>query len=146
MARARFLARQPKAALYADFPDFSFWRITPGAAHLNGGFARAARFGGAELLVEPQSFGAFERDAVAHLNDHHGEAVALYGQHLAGAGAGAWVASGLDPEGIDLTCGDRTARVLFHERIDDAGALRAALVTLAKRARDTAAAVEAPTT
>jgi putative heme iron utilization protein len=41
-ARARFLRRHPKAALYADFPDFSFWRLEPEAAHLNGGFARAA--------------------------------------------------------------------------------------------------------
>ena len=40
--RRRFLARHPKAELYADFPDFSFWRMTIQAGHLNGGFARAA--------------------------------------------------------------------------------------------------------
>ncbi|MGA8170176.1 MAG: pyridoxamine 5'-phosphate oxidase family protein, partial [Methylocystis sp.] len=37
--RARYLRRNPKAALYADFPDFSFWRADIVAVHLNGGFA-----------------------------------------------------------------------------------------------------------
>ena len=40
-ARGRFLARHPKAKLYADFADFSFWRLEIAGAHLNGGFARA---------------------------------------------------------------------------------------------------------
>src|SRR4051794_34599601 len=41
-ARSRFLNRHPKAKLYADFADFSFWRLAILGAHLNGGFARAA--------------------------------------------------------------------------------------------------------
>lgn len=39
--RSRFLRRHPKAALYADFPDFLYLRLTPVAASLNGGFGRA---------------------------------------------------------------------------------------------------------
>lgn len=39
--RARFLARHPGAALYADFADFSFWRMMPERAHFVGGFGRA---------------------------------------------------------------------------------------------------------
>lgn len=39
--RARFLARHPGAALYADFADFSFWRVVPERAHFVGGFGRA---------------------------------------------------------------------------------------------------------
>lgn len=39
--RARFLRRHPKAALYVDFPDFLFFRLSPVAASLNGGFGRA---------------------------------------------------------------------------------------------------------
>ena len=50
--RARFLSpRHPKAELYADFADFSFWRIGLEQVHLNGGFARAARFPGPRLLT-----------------------------------------------------------------------------------------------
>ncbi|MBV9075917.1 MAG: pyridoxamine 5'-phosphate oxidase family protein, partial [Methylobacteriaceae bacterium] len=44
--RRRFLARHPKAALYAELPDFTLRRMTVDAAHLNGGFARAARLSG----------------------------------------------------------------------------------------------------
>lgn len=40
-ARERFLAAHPKSALYADFADFSFWRIEAERASLNGGFGRA---------------------------------------------------------------------------------------------------------
>ena len=40
-ARERFLAAHAKSALYADFADFSFWRIEIERASLNGGFGRA---------------------------------------------------------------------------------------------------------
>ena len=39
--RPLFLARHPKAALYADFQDFHFWKLTIVNATLNGGFGRA---------------------------------------------------------------------------------------------------------
>ena len=139
VARQRFLSRQPKASLYADFPDFGFWRITPEAAHLNGGFARAARLAGSDLLADADALEAIERDAVEHMNADHREALALYGDVLAGAGPGAWTASGLDPEGIDLVCGDRVARVLFEAPVTAPGDLRAVLKALADRARAQAA-------
>ena len=40
-AKASFVAQNPKSKLYADFPDFSLWRLVPDDVHLNGGFARA---------------------------------------------------------------------------------------------------------
>jgi hypothetical protein len=39
--RLRWLARNPKAQVYIDLPDFAFVRLTPVSALLNGGFARA---------------------------------------------------------------------------------------------------------
>ncbi|NLR96796.1 HugZ family protein [Rhizobium sp. P38BS-XIX] len=39
--RTLFLERHPKAKLYIDFPDFSFFRLVPLDASLNGGFGRA---------------------------------------------------------------------------------------------------------
>lgn len=41
--RARWLARNPKAQVYIDLPDFAFVRLAPQSALLNGGFARAFR-------------------------------------------------------------------------------------------------------
>ena len=50
-----------------------------------------------------------------------------------------WRLTGLDPEGMDLMAGDRTARVTYPERVSDMGALRKSLVAMAARARATGA-------
>ena len=141
-ARQRFLAKHPKAALYADFGDFSFWRLAMDQIHLNGGFARAARFPAARLLTSTADAEALlvsEAGAVAHMNADHADALALYATALAGQPAGAWLATGLDPEGMDLACGDRTARLVFPHRVTTPGDLRMVLVALAKMARPTGA-------
>ena len=59
--KARFLAKHPYAALYADFGDFALWRITPAAAQLVGGFARALRLRGAELLPDRRRWRRWRR-------------------------------------------------------------------------------------
>lgn len=48
--RDRWLADHPKSRLYADFADFAYVRLHPVSALLNGGFARAFRFGPDDLL------------------------------------------------------------------------------------------------
>ena len=48
--RARYLAAQPEAALYADFADFSFWRLEPRGGHLVAGFGRIVDLTPAQLL------------------------------------------------------------------------------------------------
>jgi putative heme iron utilization protein len=136
--RDRFLAKHPKAALYADFGDFSFWRIAMDQVHLNGGFARAARFPAKRLLIETADATALlasEGGAVAHMNADHADALALYAEVLAGQQPGPWQATGLDPEGMDLACGDRTARLVFPQRVTNPGDLRKTLVALANSAR-----------
>ena len=136
--RRRFLARHPKAALYADFPDFSFFRLAVDGIHPNGGFARAAAgpltgvlldLAGAEALIEA------EEGAVGHMNEDHAEALALYATRLLRQPDGAWRASGLDPEGMDLVCGQETARLVFPEPVRDPATLRRVLVALAAEAR-----------
>ncbi|WP_336489754.1 HugZ family protein [Methylobacterium nigriterrae] len=133
--RERFLARHPKAKLYADFPDFGFFALEPQAGHLNGGFAKAATLTRAELLLDlvgAESVIAGERGAVEHMNQDHADALALY---AAGEGEGAWRLSGLDPEGLDLMAGERTARIVYPEPVRDMAALRRTLVAMAAQAR-----------
>jgi putative heme iron utilization protein len=136
--KARFLARHPKSSLYADFGDFAFYHVAVAQAHLNGGFGKTGRFdwdtlktdvAGADLLL------ASEAGAVAHMNADHKDALALYASVLAGAPPGAWQATGLDPEGMDLADGDLTTRLVFPSRVTDSGGLRTMLVELAKAAR-----------
>lgn len=136
--RRRFLARHPKSELYVGFGDFAFWRMTVAAAHLNGGFARAADLNAAELLTDisgAEELIAAEEGAVEHMNSDHAEATRLYATKLLGEDDGPWRISGLDPDGADLTAGDRTARLAFRERVTSGGALRQMLVELAKQAR-----------
>jgi putative heme iron utilization protein len=137
-ARRRFLAHHPKAELYTDFGDFAFWRIDCDAAHLNGGFARAAELAPSELLTDvsdAQSLIAAEEDALSHMNQDHAEAVALYGSALLRAGKGPWRLAGLDPEGLDIDGGGEMRRLAFPQRVRTQDELRAMLVSLAKEAR-----------
>jgi len=141
-ARARFLARQPKAKLYAGFADFAVWRMDMTGAHLNGGFARATTLSAEEIRTDlsgAEDLLAVEESAVAHMNEDHGEALGLYATRLAGAPAADWRATGLDPEGIDLAAGDAVARVPFDRRVADGAELRRLLVEMAQRARSIAA-------
>jgi putative heme iron utilization protein len=143
--RGRFLRRHPKSELYAGFADFSFRRISVERAHLNGGFARAADFSGDAVLTPLNGADALlaaEDGAIAHMNEDHREALALYATKLLGEAEGPWRATGIDPEGMDLAAGDRTARVIFDKPIKTPGELRSALVALAAKARSQAWAPE----
>lgn len=140
--RRRFLARHPKAELYAGFGDFSFWRMAVASAHLNGGFARAADLTAAQVLTDVSGADdliAAEDGAVAHMNEDHADAILLYATKLLGEADGAWRISGVDPDGVDLAAGDRTARLAFPRRVASAGELRQVLVDLAKQGRSGAA-------
>jgi heme iron utilization protein len=137
--RRRYLARHPKAALYADFGDFAFWRIEPTRASLNGGFGRAFELQATDLLSlpgDPAAFGALEAAAAAHMNADHPEAVALLATALARMPAGAWALATLDPHGFELVDGDAVCRLEFDAPVQDADALHRSLVAMTRAARD----------
>lgn len=134
--RARFLARHPGAAMYADFRDFGFWRVAPGRAHLVAGFGRihwidAVRLDTAAMAALAEA----EPGIVAHMNHDHTDAVQLYATKLLGREGGGWAMTGIDPEGIDLRRAGEVARLPFPQPVLDAEAARAALVRLVKQAR-----------
>ncbi len=64
------------------------------------------------------------------------DAVALYATELAGCAAGDWRMAGIDPDGIDLLHRSNAARIDFPTRVRSPAEARAALVALAKQARD----------
>jgi heme iron utilization protein len=69
------------------------------------------------------------------MNQDHADATQLYAEKLLGEEAGPWRITGIDPDGVDLAAGDRTARLPFRERVTGAGPMRMALVAFAKEAR-----------
>ena len=133
-ARRRFLARHPKAALYADFADFAFWRVAIERAEFNGGFGQAFDLVPDDLAprVEWQGLAEVEAAAVAHMNADHADSVNHYAR-ICGATEGRWSLTGIDPEGADLVCGDTVQRLEFTTPVRDGAGLRAALVALARR-------------
>jgi len=137
-ARRRFLARHPKSELYADFPDFAFWRMSVVSAHLNAGFARAADLAAVDVLTDigdAQALIESEADAIAHINGDHAEACRLYATKLLGAPDGKWACVGIDPDGIELQQGGTALRLAFPQRVTGPGPLRSVLKQLVEQAR-----------
>ena len=69
------------------------------------------------------------------MNADHRDALALYAEKIAGQPSGDWLATGIDPDGMDLACGDLTARIAFATPVMHPGDLRKVLVEMAKAAR-----------
>jgi putative heme iron utilization protein len=134
----RYLNRQPKAKLYAGFADFTFFRLEPEGASLNGGFGKAYMLTPGDLVrpnpVDP-GLDAMEEGVLAHMNTDHREAVALYARHFAGAPGGAWIMTGIDADGFDLACNDDVRRVFFDRPLEDETDIRNVLVAMADEAR-----------
>jgi putative heme iron utilization protein len=136
--RRRFLARHPKAELYAGFADFELWRLKMESAHLVAGFGRAAHLTAADIATDvsdARDVIEAEASSVAHMNNDHADAVELYATKLLGAERGPWLVTGLDPDGADLACDDAVLRLEFPQRVTTARQLREVLADLAKQAR-----------
>ena len=139
--RRRYLARQPEADMFADFPDFAFYRIALTRAHLVAGFGRIVDLKPQDILVDVSGADellAAEEGAVAHMNDDHADACRLYATKLLGAPDGDWRCAGFDPEGMELQDGRAALRLPFPQRVTGSGPLRAVLKQLADEARSKA--------
>ena len=136
--KARWLARHPYAALYADFADFGLWRIRIGGALHVGGFARAERIRAADLAPDPAAVAAIdaaEAEIILHVNEDHSDAVSAIAEGLLGAGPGPWRLVSVDVDGCDLSEGNRTVRLANLAPVSDADGVRAALIRAAREGR-----------
>ncbi|HEV7256445.1 MAG TPA: DUF2470 domain-containing protein [Bosea sp. (in: a-proteobacteria)] len=136
--RRRFLARQPKAALYADFGDFSFFVLELESASLNGGFGKAYELTRSDLLSDAgaaAAVAAMEEGGVEHMNEDHADAILDYATVLLKAEPGAWRMTGIDPDGADLMLGDKVLRLAFPRPATTSSEVQKVLVELAIAAR-----------
>ncbi|MCA1867531.1 HugZ family protein [Agrobacterium genomosp. 3] len=134
LARQRYIARYPKAKLYLSLPDTRLYRLRTEGVQINGGPARnASNITSADLRTELS--GAAELMAVAQseatrLNAIKGEAARL--AVLAGAKAGRWTITSIDPDGIDLASASDLARLWFAGRVTTLTQFEKALALLVK--------------
>jgi hypothetical protein len=136
--KARWLARHPYAALYADFGDFALWRVRPGGALLVGGFARATRLRLADLLPDPgavSAVAAAEAEILGHVNADHADAVAAIATGLLGGAPGPWRLSAVDTDGCDIALEDSVLRHHWPAPVANANDVRMALIRAAREGR-----------
>lgn len=136
--RRRFLARHPLSARYAGFGDFAIYRVAPELGHLVAGFGRIQTIGAEKIMLAPErarEIAEAEEGIVAHMNEDHADAVALYATRLLGAPPGDWRMTACDPDGCDLSDGHMVVRLELPETVATPQEMRVALVDLVKRAR-----------
>ena len=127
-ARRRFLAKNPKAALYVDFGDFLFVAFDIERASLNGGFGKAFELTREDVLCDVSDAVELveqEEAFLKNLNASSKERLARLATSASASGAG-WRATGLDPEGIDLARGDKSARHWFEATVGSLAAFNSA--------------------
>jgi putative heme iron utilization protein len=136
--RRRYLNVHPSAEAFANFEDFSFFRINPSGAHLVAGFGRIVDLRPDQFLTDIGDAGALaeaEQGAIEHMNADHRKAINLCATRLLGAEPADWRCTGCDPEGIDMQAGATTLRLDFPQRVTGPDELRKMLVKLANEAR-----------
>lgn len=130
--RDRFLARHAKAKLYIDFGDFRFFRLLPQAANLNGGFGKAYRISGEELMIRSDLTTEVAARSTALVQDLLGSY-----PHLASTLATEimpttklnWRIYGVDVAGFDLISSNKLLRYEFEHPLHN---LRDGLSWIAK--------------
>jgi putative heme iron utilization protein len=97
--RARYLARNPGAAIYAGFADFAIWKMNVERFHFVGGFGRAVWLEAKHVLLSREIAGAFANREAGLLE--------RYSQKLHGVCA-------IDADGVDVALeGGAVKRQLF---------------------------------
>lgn len=130
--KARWLALHPYAAGYADFADFTLWRLAVTGVRWVGGFAQAARIPPDRFLPPANAVAAIAAAApgiLAHCNRDHADALAA----IAGGAPASMV--GVDVDGCDLETTSGVVRVAWQAPVADAPGVRAELIRLVRVTR-----------
>src|SRR6478735_2309693 len=117
-----YLRRHPEAGMFANFADFSFYRMEITRAHLVAGFGRIVDLRPQDVLSDISDAQALtDSEAIEHMNGDHADACRLYATKLLGAPDGEWRCVGIDPEGLELQSGRTALRVVFPQRVTGSG-------------------------
>lgn len=149
---ARYSAAHP-GAFYATFDDFRLYRLRVDSIRYVGGFGRMSWVDAAEYAAaEPDPLRPHAVRILEHMNADHADALVAYCRAF-GAEPATESAEmvGVDRYGFDIlardaepTASPRAVRILFDAPIDSVDAVRAAMVSLLRRARAELGIADAP--
>jgi heme iron utilization protein len=140
-ARGAFLTAHPNAAYYADFRDFSFWKLRVNAIRYIGGYGRMSWISPDDWhAAEPDPLAPFAAGTIAHMNADHGDAMVLYCKAFSKAtDVTSAKMTGVDRYGFDMSAktleGPRPVRVAFPKPVSTPAEVRAALIAMVNDAR-----------
>lgn len=123
-ATARFLRCNPKAKLYAAFADFTFVRLAPVAASLNGGFGQAYALQADDVLSPLYAdLSAAEADILDRLNGEDAGLLKRAAETATGKTVNACTAESVDSEGLEITISGKILRLWYDKTVSTQDAL-----------------------
>jgi heme iron utilization protein len=139
-ARSAYLARHERARYWADFEDFSLWRLEVADLYFVGGFAAMDWVTAHDYrIARPDPLADAAPGIVEHMNTDHADALVLYARHFASEQADEATMVAIDRLGFKLRLrqGDRlsSVRIPFPHEVTTAAQSREALIAMLRQAR-----------
>ena len=126
--KARWVARHPYAAFYADLGDFRLVRVRPNGGQFIGGFASAHRLVEADLTPDPAAVQAMASAEPALIEELNTSGQATLDRI---AGSEGWRVSAVDVDGCDLVREEAVMRIAWSHPVAEASEVRTELAILA---------------
>ena len=135
-----YLERHPTARYWADFDDFSFWRLEVSDVYFVGGFAAMGWVDAADYRrSRPDPLSDAAAGIMEHMNRDHADALVAYARFFAGAEADEASMTAVDRLGfkLHLRQGGRrwSTRIAFPREVRTADDSRVVLIEMLKQAR-----------
>jgi putative heme iron utilization protein len=124
--RDRFLRRHPKSQLYVDFPDFSFFRLVPKWASLNGGFGKAYNIFATDLIIDARHVEAIsnqELQIIREINALAKGASDLLVKRYFNEKTENWTIVSLDACGLELARREKLLRIELDAPVGEVNGL-----------------------
>ncbi len=131
----RYLRYFPEAEGYFAMHDFHFYRVQVEAVRYIGGFGSIHWIAAEDFAPPANSLGDSESSILEHMNQDHLHNLRAYCEHVHGVHADDVRMIGVDVDGFDVRADQRVLRFDFDQPATDAGAVREALVALARSCR-----------
>jgi len=131
-AAARYYRYFPESRDYHRAHDFDFWVLQPVRWRYIGGFGAIHWLDDVALGNPFARAGGAENGMLEHMNDDHAAAIAHYVERAGLPSAPAAQMVGIDSEGFHLRIGQAIHWLAFPDTCDNPGAVRQALVSMAR--------------